>query len=192
MEPTPDPNLASPLVEKTFPPEPEPPQPPDTKPPGIEPPRRRLKPVLIGIVALAGLFGMLGGTFWYGYARGQAAQAKAGAGAQTIAPLQVPKGATIIEQCSKGRGAQYVLPANIPHGPVFNVYHGKVIGIEYMISPTDLASDMTFFNLPTYGQKFDHLDIGLLSHGHTGFPDTHYHVDLYTVSRAASEAITCK
>src|SRR6185312_9331701 len=56
-------------------------------------------------------------------------------------PTQVPQGATIISQCAVGRGTQYVLPSNIPHGPVFNVYQGKVIGLEYMIGVSDLAGN---------------------------------------------------
>lgn len=180
------------MVEKTFPAPPQAPQAPQPPLPAAgKTSNAWLKPAVIGVLAVAGLAAALGGTYWFGYSRGQAVQAKTNL-SQQPAPLQVPKGATIISQCSKGRGEQYVLPANIPHGPVFNVFNGKVIGIEYMISPTDLASDMTFFNLPTYGQKFDHLDVGLLSQGHTGYPVPHYHVDMYTVSRAFSQSITCK
>jgi hypothetical protein len=130
--------------------------------------------------------------YQYGYSRGSVAQAGKNSSQQTAAALQVPKGATIISQCAKGRGTQYVLPSNIPHGPVFNVFDGKVIGIEYMISPDDLTEGNSFFDLPMYNQKYDHLDVGLLSKGHAGYPEPHYHVDLYTVSRAASQAITCK
>jgi hypothetical protein len=190
--PTTNPTTAEqPLIENTFPLQPEPAPPPAAPPPDLRPRRHWLKPVLLGLIVLVGLAGMLGGTYWFGYSHGKAALAKVDAAGQATA-LQVPKGATIIEQCSKGRGAQYVLPSNIPRGPVFNVFNGKVIGIEYMISPDDLSEGYTFFNLPTYGQKFDHLDIGLLSKGHTGYPEPHYHVDLYTVSRSVSESSKCQ
>jgi hypothetical protein len=199
MEPIQDQNAPlppateQPLVEKTFPALPASPPPavsPSSSP--TKPPYRWLKPVLICILSLVCLAGLLGGAYQLGYSRGQTAKTNSGAAAQAAASLDVPKGATIISQCSKGRGEQYVLPSNIPRGPVFNVYRGKVIGIEYMISPDDLAGGNTFFNLPTFGQKFDHLDVGLLSQGHTGYPEPHYHVDLYAVSRAFSQSITCK
>lgn len=136
------------------------------------------------------LLGVVGfSTYTIGYNQGRA---HVSGKTTTDAPIQVPQGATIISQCAVGRGTQYVLPSNIPHGPVFNVYKGNVIGLEYMIGRDDLAQDMSFYNLPLYGKKYDHIDVGLMSQGHAGYPEPHYHVDIYNISRAASTAITCK
>src|SRR6185503_10161756 len=125
----------------------------------------------------------------YGLSQGHARLASTAA---PETPIQVPQGATVISQCAVGRGTQYVLPSNIPHGPVFNVYQGKVIGLEYMIGVSDLAGNTSFFDLPLYGKKYDHIDVGLLSQGHAGYPEPHYHVDVFNISRAASADITCK
>lgn len=108
------------------------------------------------------------------------------------ASLGVPEGATIIEQCAPNRGTQFILPADIPHGPVYSVYQGKVIGLEYMIGKAELADNVNFYGLPLYNKMYDHLDIGLQSQGHAGFPEPHYHIDIHTDSRSASAAITCK
>jgi hypothetical protein len=106
--------------------------------------------------------------------------------------LAVPLGATIIEQCAPGRGTQYILPIDIPHGPVYGVYQGKVIGLEYMIGKAELANNVNFYDLPLYDKIYNHMDIGLQSNGHAGFPVPHYHVDIHTDSSAASAAIKCK
>lgn len=133
------------------------------------------------------------GSYFYGYNRGHSNANSVIASAEAAeTSLQVPKGATIIEQCDPGKGTQYVLPSDIPHGPVYDVYNGKVIGVEYMIGKQDLANNVSYFNLPLFGKKYNHIDIGMLSQGHAGYPVPHYHVDIDMISRAASEAITCK
>jgi hypothetical protein len=127
----------------------------------------------------------------YGYRVGYDAQPKTGPQASAATNIQVPDGTTIIEQCAPERGTQYILPQDIPHGPVYGVYQGKVVGLEYMIGKAELASNVSFYNLPLYDKIYNHLDIGLQSDGHAGFPLPHYHVDIHTDSRAASAAITC-
>lgn len=106
--------------------------------------------------------------------------------------LTVPQGATVIAQCAKGRGTQYALPKDIPLGPVYNVYEGKVIGIEFMVGKDDLVgAAKNYLNLPLYGVKYDHVNIGLLSQGHAGFTSPHYHVDIMMVPKTVTDKITC-
>jgi hypothetical protein len=157
--------------------------------------QRRRQHVKLGFLGVIGLLllGLIGyGSYAYGYSQGSSHQASVNNASVAAASLQVPKGATIIEQCDAHKGTQYALPSDIPHGPVYNVYKGKVIGVEYMIGKQDLANDESFYNLPLFGQKYNHMNIGLLSEGHAGYPVPHYHVDIYTVSYAAEQAITCK
>ena len=180
----------APVVEVTYPA-----APPTQPAPSVPTPTSRKPKVLpVVLVTLAACLLVITGlgSYFYGFSRGRTAEASAAKANAISSALQVPKGAAIMEQCSVGRGTQYVLPTNIPHGPVFNVYRGKVIGVEYMIGQQDLASDSSFYDLPLYGNSYDHVDIGLQSKGHTGFPEPHYHVDIYNISRAASAAITCK
>lgn len=106
--------------------------------------------------------------------------------------LTVPQGATVIAQCAKGRGTQYALPKDIPLGPVYNVYEGKVIGIEFMVGKDDLVgAAKNYLNLPLSGAKYDHVNIGLLSQGHAGFTSPHYHVDIMMVPKTTTDKITC-
>jgi hypothetical protein len=190
-QPVTPPAAAQPITEITFPAplsEDEPDAPSTPKP--THPKRLVIVGLGVGVLALLVVTGYV--SYTLGYSHGGTAQVTAAAAETSAIPLRVPKGATVIEQCAKGRGTQYVLPSDIPHGPVYNVYQGKVIGIEYMVSDADVANKASFLGLPLDGKKYDHLDIGLESEGHAGFPVQHHHVDLYNISRTASEAITCK
>lgn len=108
--------------------------------------------------------------------------------------LQVPEGAVEINACAKGRGKQFALPQDIPFGPVYNVHEGKVTAVEFMPAQSDFSADnpKDFVNLKLYGVEYDHVDIGLLSKGHAGYPDPHYHVDVYTIPYEESQKITCQ
>lgn len=103
----------------------------------------------------------------------------------------IPQGATIISQCEPGLGTQYVLPKNIPMGPVYNVYKGQLIGIEFMVSKTDLATlNKSYANLPLFGYKYDHIDISSMA-AHAGFPVPHYQVDVMMAPSSITSKITC-
>lgn len=106
--------------------------------------------------------------------------------------LTLPAGATVIAECAKGRGTQYALPKDIPLGPVYNVHEGEIIGIEYMIGKDELlVESRNFLNLPLNDMKYDHINVGLLSEGHAGFPSPHYHVDVMMVPTSVTDQITC-
>lgn len=164
--------------------------------PSVPPDKHNRKLLLRSVIACAviiaiTIFGM--GGYSIGYSRGQTAQGQVDSRANALKiELKAPADATIISQCAKGRGTQYVLPKDIPQGPVYNVYKGKVIGLEFMIGKNDLLNAKSFLSLPLYGHSYDHIDVGLLSQGHAGYPEPHYHVDVYNVTPAESAAITCK
>lgn len=107
------------------------------------------------------------------------------------AELTVPQGATVFSQCVPGKGTLSALPENIPTGPVYLVNQGKTIGLEFMVGKDDLFSGKNFLNLPLSNQQYDHINIGILSQGHAGFPSPHYHVDVFMVPDSVASAITC-
>jgi hypothetical protein len=107
--------------------------------------------------------------------------------------LEIPRDATAIADCAVGRGKQYVLPKDIPTGPVYNVWNNEVIGLEFMVGRDELLTqNKSFVDLPLGGAIYDHINIGLLSQGHSGFTQPHYHVDLFTISNEEAQKITCK
>lgn len=133
------------------------------------------------------------GGYLLGNTQGYASGKKAGqASMATNTELKVPAGATIVSQCEPGEGTQYIMPKDIPNGPVYNVWQNKVIGLEYMVGRDELVTDgKSYTNLPMMGVKYDHLNIGFVSHGHAGFPSPHYHIQLYTVPASQEAQITC-
>lgn len=169
--------------------------PPAAEPTTTNPPVTREQPThghgkpvwaVVGILLI--IFAAGGG---FGAGRMTAPKPKPTPVASLADTFTLPQNATIISQCAKNRGTQYVLPKDIPLGPVYNVYNNKVIGIEYMIGKSDLIGGESYLNLPLNGQKYDHVNIGLLSNGHAGYPAPHYHVDIMTVPTSVTDKITC-
>lgn len=103
----------------------------------------------------------------------------------------LPTEAVRIQSCSDHRGTLYVKPNDIPVGPVYMVNNSKVIGIEFMLAKDEFLNGKSYKDLYASGIKVDHVNIGLLSQGHEGYPIPHYHVDIYTVPKETEEAIVC-
>lgn len=122
----------------------------------------------------------------HGYTDGKNAETAA----MTAAELKVPSGATMIAQCATGEGTQYVLPSDIPTGPIYNVWNGKVTGIEYMLAQSSIANSKTQ-NLPLQSQNFNHVDVMYEPTGHAGFTEPHYHVILSLIPYSQEQKITC-
>lgn len=134
---------------------------------------------------------VLGGASFGSYLAGKHAAHPAPVMADASSVKKVPAGATIIEQCEPGLGTQYVLPKDIPNGPVYNVYKGKLIGIEYMTDLAELEKLNTVLdNLPLYSQTYDHINIMSMP-AHSGFPTPHYQVDVMMVPASTTKQITC-
>lgn len=106
--------------------------------------------------------------------------------------LEVPEQAEVIIECSEGRGKQYVLPENIPFGPVYNVWEGEITSVEYMLGKEEFLGNKDYINVDLMNANYDHMNIGLLSQGHAGYPEPHYHIDLFTISHEESQQITCE
>lgn len=149
--------------------------------------------VVAAIAAVVGLSGGFGLAAASGFTfKKQTAQQIAQTPEVIAKELKFPDDATVISECAKGRGKQYVRPKDIPQGPVYNVFNGKVIGIEYMLGQKDVLANKDYLNLLLEGVTYDHLNVGLLSKGHSGYPEPHYHIDVFTVSHEEASKITCQ
>lgn len=105
--------------------------------------------------------------------------------------LTLPADAVRIQSCANHKGSLYAKPSNIPDGPVYMVYNGKVIGIEFMLDKDDFLQGKSYQFLSALNVQVNHVNIGFLSQGHEGYPIPHYHVDLYTVGKEEELAIKC-
>ncbi len=119
----------------------------------------------------------------------------------TDTALTLPQGATLVAQCVPGRGAQYALAKDIPAGPVYNVYKGQVIGLEFMIGDskvmhntltgTPMDMNMDDLGISLSNAKYDHFSMNVFPNGHAGFTEQHYMFDVYNVPKTVTDAITC-
>lgn len=146
--------------------------------------------VLVIVVGIAVLVGIAFGAYRYGNNHGYTNGKKAGSAALASAQLKVPTDATMTAQCAEGEGTQYVKPSNIPMGPIYNVWKGKVTGIEYMLGQSEIANSKTL-DLALQNQKYDHIDVMYEPSGHAGFTEPHYHVVLSMIPYSEEQKITC-
>lgn len=153
------------------------------------PTKRRPPFFTVGLVGLAVVVA-LAACFSLGWRQGRLAGGATPATVQ-MTSLELPTGATMIAQCVPGRGTQYILPQDIPQGPIYNVWQGKVVGIEFMFDKNLLLNGKEYIGLPLQAIGYNHINIGLLSGGHAGFEGTHYHMDVFTISHEEAQRITC-
>ena len=151
---------------------------------------RKFPQMAMGIFALIVLVGLAFGAYHFGNSHGYKNGKSAQFTAVTAAALKVPANATMIAQCTPGEGTQYVLPANIPQGPIYNVWNGKVTGLEYMLGAGEIAN-MKTQNLSLMSQQYNHIDVMYEAAGHAGFTEPHYHVILSLVPYSEEQKITC-
>ena len=95
---------------------------------------------------------------------------------------KLPTGVIQVSPVVPGMGAHYARPQDLPLGPIYCVYKGKIVCLEFMISQKnfeagkswpDLHADMK--GLP----PVDHVNIGFQPHGHEGFEVPHYDIHMY-------------
>lgn len=105
--------------------------------------------------------------------------------------ITLPADAIQVQACSDKKGALYVRPADIPVGPVYLVHNQKVIGIEYMLGKDEFLEGKSYKYLHGAGVKVNYVNVGLVSQGHEGYVQPHYHVDLFVVNKEIPESIKC-
>ncbi|MBI4188454.1 MAG: hypothetical protein HY529_04515 [Chloroflexi bacterium] len=119
--------------------------------------------------------------------------------AQATPQVTLPKDAQKLSDVVPAMGEHWTNPKNMPMGPIYLVYKGKVIGLEYMYTEKDLMdmSIPTPAGLETFksmadmpvGATINHVDIGFLPKGHEGYTVAHWDLHLYFISPAEKKAI---
>lgn len=111
----------------------------------------------------------------------------------------LPPGTVQLTPAIPGMGEHWANLEDMPLGPIYLVYQGEVIGIEYMYSQ-DMLSEVSiptpegeeiFYELANLGvdHRVDHFDVGFMPHGHEGFDAPHWDIHAYYVSHAEHLAI---
>ena len=111
----------------------------------------------------------------------------------------LPSGTVQLTPAIPGMGEHWANDADMPLGPIYLVYQGEVIGIEFMYSQ-DMLGEVTiptpegeeiFHELANLAvnHRVDHFDVAFLDHGHEGFEAAHWDIHAYYVSHAEHLAI---
>ncbi|HEV7454825.1 MAG TPA: hypothetical protein VGO07_06220 [Candidatus Saccharimonadales bacterium] len=107
------------------------------------------------------------------------------------ASITIPKDATVTAECADMRGKQYIIPKDIPMGPIYDVYQGKVVAMEYLIGQTELTKQSNMFaNLSLPKVDYDHLTIMPMD-PHAGENEVHFHAIAYLISQSEAAKIKC-
>lgn len=103
----------------------------------------------------------------------------------------LPEGTVKVSGVVPGMGEHWANPKDLPLGPLYCVYQGKVVCLEYMISQADLAAGKSWpeltglKNLP----PINHVNMGFEPKGHEGYEIPHYDLHIYFASPEAMKSI---
>ena len=107
-----------------------------------------------------------------------------------------PPGVVQISPCVPQMGEHWARLEDMPTGPIYTVYQGNLISIEYMPTQADFAAGKSWHELMFlyHGQQLpiQHADFGFMPHGHEGFEVPHYDMHFYVVGHPEDRAITCQ
>ncbi len=123
------------------------------------------------------------------------------AGCARPAPkMELPAGAQKLSDVIPQMGEHWADLAQMPLGPIYMVYKGEVIGLEYMWTedmmqavsiPTPAGPEEFSALVPLpVGVTVDHVDIAFMGHGHEGFDVPHWDMHMYFITQAEKAAIT--
>ncbi len=120
--------------------------------------------------------------------------------APAASKMELPADAIQLSDVIPQMGEHWANPAQLPLGPIYLVYKGEVIGIEYMWSddmlqeveiPTPEGSEHINVLVPLpVGVVVDHVDYAFMPHGHEGFEAPHHDLHMYFITQAEKSAIT--
>lgn len=114
--------------------------------------------------------------------------------------MELPEGVQKLSDVIPAMGEHWANPAQLPLGPIYLVYKGDVIGIEYMWTD-DMLQEVS---IPTpegpeefdalvplpVGTVVDHVDYAFMTHGHEGFDVPHHDLHMYFISPEEKATIT--
>ncbi len=107
-----------------------------------------------------------------------------------------PAGVVQISPCIPEMGEHWARPQDLPMGPIYTVYQGRLMSIEYMPAQADFMAGKSWHELyfTYWGQQLpiQHADFGFQPHGHEGFEVPHFDMHFFVVSPDEVREITCQ
>lgn len=109
---------------------------------------------------------------------------------RTVNATVLPEGTIKLTPVIPQMGEHWANPKDMPLGPIYGVYNGKLVFLEYM---PDKNLDKTVHDVPgtlvPTPSKIDHFDIDWNPEGHEGYMVPHYDMHLYYISREEQDKI---
>lgn len=107
--------------------------------------------------------------------------------------LVLPEGSIQLTPVVPAMGEHWANLQDMPIGPIYGVYNGKLVFIEYMIAQEDFIKGVSHTNLggmkgvpsPSVVQS----DIEFQEHGHEGFEIPHYDIHAYFITDEQQQQI---
>lgn len=109
--------------------------------------------------------------------------------------LALPEGSVKISEVTPAMGEHWANPqaGDLPVGPIYGVYNGKLVFLEYMIAQNDFVEGNNLVNLG--GMKgvpspaVVQMDVEFQPHGHPGFEAPHYDIHAYFITDEEQQKI---
>lgn len=103
----------------------------------------------------------------------------------------LPEGTVQVSPVIPGMGEHWANPGDLPLGPIYCVYEGKVVCLEFMISQEEFSAGKSWTDLSGIPglPPVNHVNIGFEANGHEGFEVPHYDMHLYFIDPAEQKAI---
>ncbi|MFC5406060.1 hypothetical protein [Cohnella soli] len=109
--------------------------------------------------------------------------------------LALPEGTVQITPLVPAMGEHWSNPqaGDLPTGPIYGVYKGKLVFLEYMVAQEDFVAGKNHVNVP--GMKgypspsVVQFDLEFQEHGHEGFEVPHYDIHAYFISDEEQQKI---
>lgn len=114
---------------------------------------------------------------------------------QEVYVLALPEGSIKISEVVPAMGEHWANPqaGELPVGPVYGVYNGKLVFLEYMIAQEDFINGKSHVNLN--GMKgvpspaVVQMDVDFEPQGHPGFEAPHYDIHAYFITDEEQQQI---
>lgn len=107
-----------------------------------------------------------------------------------------PPGVVQVTPCIPEMGEHWARPEDLPTGPIYTVYQGRLMSIEYMPAQAEFVDGKSWHELSFryWGQPLpiQHADFGFQPHGHEGFEVPHYDMHYFVISPDEVREITCQ
>jgi len=96
----------------------------------------------------------------------------------------MPEGVQQLSPVVPGMGEHWANPADLPLGPIYCVFEGKILCMEFMMAQEDFAAGKSWPGLQGVEglPPVNHINIQFEPQGHKGYEIPHYDMHLYFLS----------